>query len=360
MAALCLGLSTACATQRATTWEDDAKEGISTRRSRTRSSALEAGSGQATSVGAPGPWRRVPPGTTDEHAPTPAELVEMISNFRIQRASFAGSESTPIDPRKPAWPTSIKKLWAKTLHALARGLATEAVPRPVLLQARVAVEVELEDTEARFGPAPPEVRHRVGLVYVLVAQHMRAGASATGRRRTPLSGMNRGKVALEWPVTPVILTSPFGRRRDPIATTNRLGFHAGVDLGGQRGTLVSAAAPGRVERAGWRGGHGRSVTVRHTRDLVTVYSHLGTVFVHEGDDLDLGSPIGLMGSSGRSTGPHLHFEVRQDGKALNPMDFVQRLLLSYAELDRNGDGDGDGDGGGRRSQRAGTFSRSPR
>ncbi|MCB9654417.1 MAG: M23 family metallopeptidase [Deltaproteobacteria bacterium] len=354
--ALSLALVSACVTQTATTtWEDDAEEGISTNHRRfgapaqvSDRSRSSSSSSSSSSPNAPARWTRASGGVAGNpppSAPSPAELMEVIASLRARRVSLTDASSAPPTSSAPpkaqasSWPSAITKLWAETLHALARGLAAESVPLPVLLQTRVTIEVELEDTEACFGAAPPEIKHRIGLVYVLVAQHMRAGAFlAHGRRRPSQRGLGRGQVALEWPVTPVIVTSPFGRRRDPIAKENRLGFHAGVDLGGQRGTLVAAAAPGRVVHAGWRGGHGRSVTIRHTRDLVTVYSHLGTIFVHEGDDLDLGSPVGLMGSSGRTTGPHLHFEVRREGKALNPMDFVERLLLSY--VGRNGHTDG--------------------
>ena len=86
---------------------------------------------------------------------------------------------------------------------------------------------------------------------------------------------------------------------------------------------IYAAAPGKVIYAGWRGGYGRLVEIRHDNGLVTRYAHLRRIDAKGGDSVDAGETIGGLGSSGRSTGPHLHFEVRINGRAVNPRPFLE-------------------------------------
>lgn len=127
--------------------------------------------------------------------------------------------------------------------------------------------------------------------------------------------------ALRWPVPPVGVNSLFGERLDPVDGKPR--FHAGVDLEAPYGSLVVAAAPGVVTSAGWARGHGRQVMVEHGGGLRTVYSHLAQIYAIPGTFVRAGDPLGQVGNSGRSTGPHLHFEVRRSGEALDPMGALE-------------------------------------
>ena len=86
-----------------------------------------------------------------------------------------------------------------------------------------------------------------------------------------------------------------------------------------------ATAPGVVEAAGWDRGYGRRVLVRHPGGWKSLYGHLERIFVRMGDPVDLGSPVGLMGSTGRSTAPHLHFEIHRDGEHVDPERFVDEV-----------------------------------
>lgn len=115
--------------------------------------------------------------------------------------------------------------------------------------------------------------------------------------------------------------SNFGNRRDPI--NHRAAFHAGIDFGGAIGTPVFATAPGEVVAAGWAGAYGRAVRVRHAFGLETQYAHLSVLSVKVGDKVDVGDVIGKLGSSGRSTGPHLHYEVRLQDVPGDPMRFIE-------------------------------------
>lgn len=112
------------------------------------------------------------------------------------------------------------------------------------------------------------------------------------------------------------LTSGFGRRIHPIDGTPS--FHTGVDMAGDEGAAIRAAADGVVLRAGPRGGYGQAVEIDHGAGRSTLYAHASALDVKPGDRVAQGQTIGQVGQSGRATGPHLHFEVRQDGKPIDP------------------------------------------
>lgn len=116
-------------------------------------------------------------------------------------------------------------------------------------------------------------------------------------------------------------TSPFGYRRDPKNGSRRM--HNGTDFAAPLGTPILAAADGVVIKAGWGNGFGRMVKVRHAFGIETWYAHMTRVRVSEGQRVSQGDRIGDMGTTGRSTGVHLHYEVRLDGKPMNPMKFIR-------------------------------------
>lgn len=118
-------------------------------------------------------------------------------------------------------------------------------------------------------------------------------------------------------------TSPFGWRRDPISGGAR--FHAGVDLRAAYGTAVPAAADGEVVFAGARGSYGNLVIVRHESGIESRYAHLSTVDVREGETVAIGQSVGRVGSTGRSTAPHLHFEVLVNGARVDPATLAGRI-----------------------------------
>ena len=121
---------------------------------------------------------------------------------------------------------------------------------------------------------------------------------------------------MAWPVAGRI-TSHFGYRRHPILGFSRL--HAGVDFGAGWGSPIVAAADGQVVRAGWAGGYGRQVRIAHGDGLMTSYSHMSSIVAEAGTIVRAGQLVGYVGSSGLSTGPHLHYEVRRYGAPVNPL-----------------------------------------
>jgi murein DD-endopeptidase MepM/ murein hydrolase activator NlpD len=134
---------------------------------------------------------------------------------------------------------------------------------------------------------------------------------------------------LSYPLTiPVSVTSRFGWRTHPLTGNRR--FHSGADLGAPLGAPVVAAADGEVVAAGWLGGYGNTIIIQHRNFRQTLYAHLSEIMVQPGQNITRGSVIGLVGSTGRSTGPHLHFESRLstvDGwTAVDPSQDLQYAL----------------------------------
>lgn len=130
------------------------------------------------------------------------------------------------------------------------------------------------------------------------------------------------KVPLGLPLqTRFRFTSDFGGRMDPINGSARM--HEGQDLAGDYGSAVYSTADGKITHAGWENGYGQLVKIQHINGIETRYGHLSQIDVKVGQKISRGEKIGDMGNSGRSTGTHLHYEVRLNGKAVNPMTFIR-------------------------------------
>lgn len=129
------------------------------------------------------------------------------------------------------------------------------------------------------------------------------------------------------------ITSGFGWRSSPFHRGGH--FHSGIDLSVERNTPVLATADGVVVDSGRKGEYGIAVIIRHKAGIETLYGHLAKSTVREGEKVCRGQRIGLVGSSGRSTGPHLHYEVRVNGDATNPRPYIE--LASYAKMFHSND-----------------------
>lgn len=192
----------------------------------------------------------------------------------------------------------------------------------------------LIDLEAQGGPAHPmgrdllselvpEVRypHRRGsvgpdlgaLIDDLIAGKSRASAEVT----VPSAAGMPWERAVNGPSR---VSSGFGERKDPF--TRRRDFHSGMDLAAPHGTEIHPLMAGTVSFSGWKAGYGRVVVVQHDDGIETVYGHNSKNFVEVGDRVDADTVLGQIGSSGRSTGPHLHLEVRQNGRAVDPVAYL--------------------------------------
>jgi murein DD-endopeptidase MepM/ murein hydrolase activator NlpD len=148
------------------------------------------------------------------------------------------------------------------------------------------------------------------------------------RAQTEQLGRSLVWVPVRKPVTGEIdVSSSFGVRMDPFL--HNPAMHTGIDFRGDSGEAIHATAAGTVTNAGWSGGYGKMVEIDHGNGMATRYGHLSEIDVSVGDEIRIGQVVGRMGSTGRSTGPHLHYETRIDGEAVDP----QKFLNAGARLD---------------------------
>jgi murein DD-endopeptidase MepM/ murein hydrolase activator NlpD len=200
-----------------------------------------------------------------------------------------------------------------TKVALARTSKAEAAIRQFGLNpdvlARRARDAQGGVFEPFFGSAKKDVRD---------PRFLKLAASLSR-----MDAMERALAAIptSMPAAAVMMSSGFGFRSDPF--TGAGAMHAGLDFKGPVGTPILSAAEGRVTFAGFNGGYGKTVEITHANGLLTRYAHLSGVHVTRGQMVHRGLQIGRMGSTGRSTGSHLHFEVRLNGRAINPRKFLE-------------------------------------
>ncbi len=146
------------------------------------------------------------------------------------------------------------------------------------------------------------------------AEARRRAAQLAGRAAPP-SGPELGPSEFAWPASGPI-TDPFGMRMHPV--THQWRMHNGLDIGAPMGATITASAPGKVIYSGWEGGYGNTIIIDHGGNASTLYGHCSQLFVSEGQDVQRGQAIGAVGSTGIATGPHLHFEIRINGVAVDP------------------------------------------
>jgi murein DD-endopeptidase MepM/ murein hydrolase activator NlpD len=200
-----------------------------------------------------------------------------------------------------------------TRVALARTQKAEAAIRQFGLNpdvlARRADSAQGGPFESFFGNGKKEVRDPRFLKL----------ANSLGR----MDAMERALAAIptSMPAAVMMMSSGFGYRSDPF--TGAGAMHAGLDFKGPVGTPILSAAEGKVTSVGAQGGYGNCIEITHANGLVTRYAHLSGFNVRNGQKVDRGVQIGRMGSTGRSTGSHLHFEVRLNGQAINPRKFLE-------------------------------------
>lgn len=181
----------------------------------------------------------------------------------------------------------------------------------------VDIQIDLANVQARIaqiarGPAalaPPVAGGAfASLVNAVFPQPSGPVSSGSG---TPM----------QWPLAGQI-TSPFGERKNPMGAGQD--FHPGLDIAADEGTPIAAASAGRVISAGPDGGYGNLIVVDDGNGVTTRYGHCSQIFARVGDLVSPGQTIGAVGSTGHSTGPHLHFEVRMNDRPVDPAQFLSR------------------------------------
>jgi murein DD-endopeptidase MepM/ murein hydrolase activator NlpD len=158
-------------------------------------------------------------------------------------------------------------------------------------------------------------------------------------RTTPAAA--RVSVPSRMPLDDTRLTSDYGMRTHPVLGGRR--SHKGVDLSAPTGTPIYATADGYISKAEWFSSYGKYVSIEHGANLQTRFAHMSDIAVTAGSRVKKGDIIGYVGSTGRSTGPHLHYEVRIDGKAVNPVPYMVESEAQRAFALATGQG-GQGDG----------------
>jgi murein DD-endopeptidase MepM/ murein hydrolase activator NlpD len=207
---------------------------------------------------------------------------------------------------------SIETTQIERMQALASGAAqtAEAVVE-VLADAGVAIDLDQSASGGPFIAADGATD-----IFETTVQELDAALTRLDLIRDEVSRVPVGN-----PVPGQSVSSSFGYRTDPLLGTRA--FHAGIDFRGPTGTAVRASAEGVVAFAGANGGYGKMVEIRHPSGLTSRYAHLSAIHVSQGEQVQAGVRIGEIGSTGRSTGPHLHYEVRRDDDARDPAPFLK-------------------------------------
>ncbi len=240
--------------------------------------------------------------------PIDATLVRFAIEARARRGRL---------PARQGFPEEAVEAWRDLAGELDRYLA-RALPQTPLLElvrARVTVEAEWDYDQRRYGPPPADLADAVA------SRAARFGRRMDAARALGFALFSRPPPArLKWPVEQAGLSSLFGMRMHPVEGKRRM--HYGVDLAAAAGRVVAAAGSGWVVRAGWTGGYGLMVEVRHPGEVTTRYSHLSAILCAPGDEVVPGRPLGLVGKTGLATGPHLHFEVWRGGEPKDPLPWL--------------------------------------
>lgn len=238
-------------------------------------------------------------GTVTDSTAEAAKTVEKVSQFIPQARGLAEIEARQLAVVERL--TRFADARAKRAEAAMRNLNLD--PRVMSHQAQQGMGGPLEaladadDIDPRF--------ERLGLSLARMAVLERA-----------LDGIPQVV-----PATAQSITSGFGYRRDPF--NGLAAMHSGIDFKGPIGSPIFAAADGRITFAGRKGGYGNAVEVTHPNGMLTRYAHLSRIDVRPGQLVKAGATLGGLGSTGRSTGPHLHFEVRINDRAVNPRPFLE-------------------------------------
>lgn len=267
----------------------------------------DAVSGDAASSGDPSLTFSIKPTPIDGPIDSP-DQIEATPGEAPSRASKLGAAekvSGSLDAVESDQARTLEGLGAQTRERrlkLERVYDAARVPRPTV-----------GDGKGRGGPFEPLPAR---------ALTFEARVDALLAERTLVEAFEKGldRVPLRTPAAGASISSGFGARTDPFL--GRPAFHAGLDFEGDLGEKVKATAVGRVVSAGWSGGYGNMVEIDHGGGLTTRFGHLSSIALAPGDEVRIGTAIGRVGSTGRSTGPHIHYETRVDGEAVDPLRFL--------------------------------------
>ncbi len=244
-----------------------------------------------------------------EYASTIAAATDVIVNRLESLEIQVGRQADKIAEEEELLASEVARLEAQRAR-LAE--LTEEVA-----SAKAEVERKLAEQRSQLASVKHEVEHFESELNALEKEQARIEELIRREQEQGTPAPSGGQFVR--PV-PGRITSPFGYRIHPILGTRRL--HTGVDMGSGYGTPIKAAASGRVILAAYYGGYGNAIIIDHGGGVSTLYAHQSRLGVSKGARVDAGQTIGYVGSTGLSTGPHLHFEVRKNGRPVNPLDYI--------------------------------------
>ena len=234
-----------------------------------------------------------------------SKLNERVAALSEKLELFATSQSESID--------RLGESADQGINALERTLIVAGLDIPLMLQRMLGENSQL--LEGVGGPLlalDDELGLEAGEKLVAVEQRL--------LRLQGLQGLMK-QLPFAAPLNEIRLTSGFGRRRDPFKNT--LAMHPGLDFASRERNPIYVTAPGTVAYVGWNGGYGKTVEVDHGLGIRTRYAHMSRIFVKRGQKLEFREKVGLVGSTGRSTSNHLHYEIMVDGQQLDPANFLR-------------------------------------
>jgi murein DD-endopeptidase MepM/ murein hydrolase activator NlpD len=289
---------------------------------------------------------------TTAHNPSPIARVTVANNTLKAQVSVVNSLSSPdslaqppetgivtIVPEMVATRTDRTDIFISdvaTIPGFSHKIS--AIPLEVASDASVEIPVPLPLTQIIKGQLAPQPLPTVKIEPTSSAtptQSVKPIPAANGGYQSPVASI--------YPLTnPAPITSRFGWRTHPLTGSRR--FHSGLDIGAPSGSPVVATGAGTVISAGWNGGYGKAIIIQHSDTQQTLYGHLSEISVQAGQTIAQGTVIGLVGSTGNSTGPHLHFESRMPNvaggwSAVDPSQEIQyavdtlRRSMPYARKD---------------------------
>ncbi|MDO4745552.1 MAG: peptidoglycan DD-metalloendopeptidase family protein [Bacillota bacterium] len=233
---------------------------------------------------------------------------EFLTNLELVKIIYSADQDLLEELELAHQELEAKKKEAEELHAELEASKEEASANKSVIEAKKAeVAASNKETEKMIDELQADAD-------AMTATIQGSGSSSSTSKYT-------GGV-LAWPTPSTsYITSPFGYRIHPIYGYRK--FHSGIDIGASYGSSIVAANDGRVILSGWNGGYGKCVVVDHGGGYTTLYAHCSSLLVSYGQSVYRGQKIAKVGSTGASTGPHLHFEVRINGNYKNPLNYVQ-------------------------------------
>jgi len=267
-------------------------------------------------------------------APATSLAVQTPAGDELHWQAALDEQKQELTQARDAAQDQLNALAVRLGQMQAQMLRVEALGQRLAQQARLdKSEFDFDQLPARGGPAEPLAEEQIGGVDFLRtlddlalqiddrARQLAVLEQVVSRRELKQAMSPAGR-----PIKKGWLSSYFGKRTDPF--NGRQEMHKGIDFAGQMGSGIQATAAGVVTWAGKRYGYGNLVEINHGNGLSTRYGHCQQVLVKVGEKVVQGQKIGLMGSTGRSTGPHVHYEVLKNGRQINPTKYVRSTRRS--------------------------------